>query len=156
MNFQEAVKYMRETGKSVCGFGREYKIIRTDDVGSGSKLQHKICRNIFGQESIWMDTPICDLFILEQMLSYTYEPVIEYVSFVDAVKQIKENNKLKFVRKKEVDNKIDEYLLFVSESNIEIQDIAKYNATYGVLMFPSIEDILATDWYVMEISDDRY
>lgn len=153
MNFQEAVKYMRETGKSVCGFGREYKIIRTDDVGSGSKLQHKICRNIFGQESIWMDTPICDLFILEQMLSYTYEPVIEYVSFVDAVKQIKENNKLKFVRKKEVDNKIDEYLLFVSESNIEIQDIAKYNATYGVLMFPSIEDILATDWYVMEISE---
>lgn len=150
MNFQEALKYMRETGKSVCGIGREYKIIQTDDVGSGSKLQHKICRNIFGQESIWMDTPICDLFILDQMLSYTYEPVIEYVSFVDAVKQIKENNTLKFIRKNDVDNGIDAYLFFVDDAyEIEIQDIGKYYCKYGVILCPSIEDILATDWYVM-------
>lgn len=158
MNFQESLKYMRETRNSVCSFGREYRIIQSNEVSFGPKLQHKICRNIFGRESTWMDTPICDLFILEQMLGYAYEPVIMYMPFIEVVGLIKANPKLTFTRKyyrdsyrDEYDNERGEYDKYLIFSDDVDGGITLYNATFGVYSHLMPDDILANDWYVMEI-----
>ena len=159
MNFQEAVKYMRETRNSVCSFGREYRIIQSNEVGFGPKLQHKICRNIFGRESTWMDTPICDLFILEQMLGYAYEPVIMYMSFIEVVGLIKANPKLTFTRKyytesyqDDYGNERGEYNNYLIFSDDVDGGITLYNATFGAYLHLMPDDILATDWYVTEVN----
>ena len=161
MNFQEAVKYMRETRNSVCSFGREYRIIQSNEVGFGSKLQHKICRNIFGRESTWMDTPICDLFILEQMLGYAYEPCVVCMSFLDAVKMIQEDLCLTFTRKyyqesfydngwsREKDPDNNNYLVYTIDDGKEGAGIRIYNASHKEYYSPAMHDILASDWYVV-------
>ena len=158
MNFQEAVKYMRETRNSVCSFGREYRIIQSNEVGFGPKLQHKICRNIFGREFTWMDTPICDLFILEQMLGYAYEPVIMYMSFIEVVGLIKANPKLTFTRKyytesyqDDYGNERGEYNNYLIFSDDVDGGITLYNDTFGAYLHLMPDDILATDWYVTEV-----
>lgn len=153
MNLQEAIDYMRKTGNSVFVKNPkyvsdfEYKLGTWDTRGYTCLKHNRFYQN---GKRVWRDVEMSAVDILEEMLSYTYEPVIEYVSFVDAVKQIKENNTLKFIRKNDVDNGIDAYLFFVDDAyEIEIQDIGKYYCEYGVILSPSIEDILATDWYVM-------
>lgn len=153
MDFKEAIDYMRKTGNSVFVKNPkyvsdfEYKLGTWDTRGYTCLKHNRFYQN---GKRVWRDVEMSAVDILEEMLSCTYEPVIEYVSFVDAVKQIKENNTLKFIRKNDVDNGIDAYLFFVDDAyEIEIQDIGKYYCEYGVILCPSIEDILATDWYVM-------
>ena len=157
MDFKEAINYMQKTGKHVVIVTNHSRLDRTEyriglsnrfGIPSPACLQRSVCLSDGRLE--WKDVDLNDLCRLVACLSYEFEPLVEYVSFVNAVKQIKENNTLKFIRKNDVDNGIDAYLFFVDDAyEIEIQDIGKYYCKYGVILCPSIEDILATDWYVM-------
>lgn len=164
MNFQEAVKYMRETGKTVVvthglARGKEYRVI-SDDVDL-KKLQCKPLRNIFGGEITWKDVPICNLLILEELLRYDYEPCVVCMSFLDAVKMIQEDLCLTFTRKyyqesfynngwgREQDPDNNNYLVYTIDDGKEGAGIRIYNASHKEYYSPAMHDILASDWYVV-------
>lgn len=155
MDFKEALKYMQETGKplhvveSAQKYGKD-KYIRICMDGIFIHRLQWTARSPYRDSTTWVDFNFDDMQGLMDLVEMTYEPAIEYMPFIDAVKQIKGNNKLKFARKQDTDNNVDEFLMHVSEPDTIIQDIAKYNDTYGVWMCPKMEDILATDWYVAD------
>lgn len=155
MDFKEALKYMQETGKPLRmvepsqKFGKD-KYIRICMDGIFIHRLQWTPRSPYRDSITWVDFNFDDMQGLMDLVEMTYEPAIEYMSFIDAVKLIKGNNKLEFARKQDTDNNVDEFLMHVSEPDTIIQDIAKYNDTYGVWMCPKMEDILATDWYVAD------
>ena len=168
MNFQEAVKYMRETGKTVAvthgmARGKEYRVVN-DEVNL-RKLQCKPLRNIFGGEITWKDVPICNLLILEELLSYNYEPCVVYMSFTDAVKLIQADLCLTFTRKyyqesfynngwgREQDSDDNNYLVYTIDDGKEGAGIRIYNASHKEYYSPAIHDILASDWYIVGNSE---
>lgn len=168
MNFQEAVKYMRETGKTVAvthgmARGKEYRVVN-DEVNL-RKLQCKPLRDIFGGKITWKDVPICNLLILEELLRYDYEPCVVCMSFLDAVKLIQENLCLTFTRKyyqesfydngwsREKDPDNNNYLVYTIDDGKEGAGIRIYNASHKEYYSPAIHDILASDWYIVGNSE---
>ena len=164
MNLQEAIDYMRKTGKTVAvthgmARGKEYRVVN-DEVNL-RKLQCKPLRNIFGGEITWKDVPICNLLILEELLSYNYEPCVVYMSFTDAVKLIQADLCLTFTRKyyqesfynngwgREQDSDDNNYLVYTIDDGKEGAGIRIYNASHKEYYSPAMHDILASDWYVV-------
>lgn len=161
MNLQEAIDYMRKTGNSVFVKNPkyvsdfEYKLGTWDTRGYTCLKHNRFYQN---GKRVWRDVEMSAVDILEEMLSCTYEPHIEYLSFIEVMKLLKSNHKLTFTRKyyrdsyrDEYDNERGEYDTYLIFSDDVDGGIMLYNATFGVYLHLMPDDILATDWYVTEV-----
>ena len=154
MNFKEAIAYMRKTGNSVFVKNPnyvsdfEYKLGTWDTRGYTCLKHNRFYQN---GKRVWRDVEMSAVDILEELLSCTYEPHVEYLSFIEVMKLLKSNHKLTFTRKYYTDSyredergEYDNYLIF---SNDVAGGIMLQCHIWGV--FASMpDDILATDWYV--------
>lgn len=166
MNLQEAIDYMRKTGNSVFVKNPkyvsdfEYKLGTWDTRGYTCLKHNRFYQN---GKRVWRDVEMSAVDILEEMLSYTYEPHIEYLSFLDAVKMIQEDLCLTFTRTyyqesfynngwgRERDPDNNNYLVYTIDDGKEGAGIRIYNASHKEYYSPAMHDILASDWYVTEV-----